>query len=135
MKQLPPDGHPLLRVTLIILGFMSLAIGAVGVFVPILPTTPFVLLAGACFLRGSRRLDIWLLRTRFFGRIIRQWRAHRTIPLSAKRMAQALVVLSFGSSAAFFVPIPWVRALVAALGLIALVLVSRIPVRAGRPPD
>lgn len=104
---------------------------------PILPTTPFVLLAGACFLRSSRRLNVWLLRTRFFGRIIREWRIHRTIPRRAKRVAQVLIILSFGSSAAFFVPIPWVKLLVAVLGVIALVLVSRIPVRPaprrGRP--
>lgn len=125
------SGNPLLRWILVGLGFAFLAIGVAGVFLPLLPTTPFVLLAGACFLRGSRGLHIRLLRTRFFGRIIRQWPAHRTIPLRAKRMAQALVVLSFGSSAAFFVPIPWVRVLVAALGAVALALVSRIPVRAG----
>lgn len=126
------NGNPLVRWMLILLGFAFLAIGTIGVFVPILPTTPFVLLAGACFLHGSRRLNIWLLRTRFFGRIIREWRTHRTIPLRAKRLAQVLIVLSFGSSAAFFVPIPWVRVLVAVLGVVGLVLVSRIPVRTTR---
>ncbi len=123
------NASPLVRWALIGLGFTFLALGAIGVFVPILPTTPFVLLAGACFIRGSRRLNVWLLRSRPFGRIIREWRVHQTIPLRAKRWAQVLIVLSFGSSAVFFVPILWVRVLVAALGLVALFLVSRIPVR------
>ena len=122
-------GNPILRWVLVGFGFAFLALGLVGVFVPLLPTTPFVLVAGACFVRGSRRLNIWLLRTRFFGPIIRQWRTHRTIPLRAKRVAQALIVLSFGSSAGFFVSLPWARVVVAVLGLIALLLVSRIPAR------
>ncbi len=123
------NASPLVRWALIVLGFGFLALGAIGVFVPILPTTPFVLLAAACFVRGSRRLHVRLLRSRPFGPIIREWRAHQTIPLRAKRWAQVLIVLSFGSSAVFFVPILWVRVLVAALGLVALILVSRIPVR------
>ena len=127
------NANPLVRWALIALGFAFLALGTIGIFVPILPTTPFVILAAACFVRGSRRLNVWLLRSRPFGRIIREWRAHRTIPLRAKRWAQVLIVLSFGSSAAFFVLILWVRVLVSILGLVALFLVSRIPVRQEPP--
>jgi uncharacterized membrane protein YbaN (DUF454 family) len=123
------SGNLLLRWLLIALGFVFLALGTVGVFVPLLPTTPFVLLAAACFVRGSRRLHVMLLRSRPFGPIIREWRAHKTIPIRAKRFAQVLIVLSFGSSAIFFVPILWVQVLVGLLGLVALVLVSRIPAR------
>jgi len=123
------NGNLLLRWLLIALGFMFLALGTVGVFVPFLPTTPFVLLAAACFVRGSRRMHVVLLRSRPFGPIIREWRAHKTIPIRAKRFAQVLIVLSFGSSAILFVPILWLRVLVGALGLVALFLVSRIPVR------
>jgi len=122
-------GSPVVRWVLIVLGWMFLALGAIGVFVPILPTTPFVLLAAACFVRGSKRVHGWLLSTRPFGPIIREWRENRTIPPRAKRVAQVLIVLSFGSSAVFFVPVLWVQIAVAALGLVALVLVSRIPVR------
>lgn len=122
-------GSPVVRWALIVLGWLFLGLGAIGVFLPILPTTPFVLVAAACFVRGSKRVHRWLLSTRPFGPVIREWRAHRTIPLRAKRVAQVLVVLSFGSSALIFIPIPWVQVLVAALGLVALALVSRIPVR------
>jgi uncharacterized membrane protein YbaN (DUF454 family) len=122
-------GSPVVRWALILLGWCFVALGTIGVFLPILPTTPFLLLAAACFVRGSERVHRWLLSTRPFGPIIREWRASRTIPLRAKRIAQVLIVLSFGSSAALFIPVPWVRVLVAALGLVALVLVSRIPVR------
>ena len=121
-------GSPVVRWALILLGWVFVALGAIGVFVPILPTTPFLLLAAACFVRGSARVHRWLLSTRPFGPIIREWREHRTIPLRAKRVAQVLIVLSFGSSAALFIPVLWVQVLVAALGLVALCLVSRIPV-------
>ena len=123
------NGNLLLRWLLIALGFVFLALGTVGVFVPLLPTTPFVLLAAACFVRGSRRLHVVLLRSRPFGPIIREWRAHRTIPIRAKRVAQVMIVLSFGSSAILFVPILWVQVLVGLLGLVGLFLMSRIPAR------
>jgi uncharacterized membrane protein YbaN (DUF454 family) len=123
------NGNPVVRWILVLLGWAFVALGAIGIFVPLLPTTPFLLLAAACFVRGSARVHRWLLSTRPFGPIIREWQARRTIPVRAKRCAQLLIVLSFGSSAAFFIDILWVRILVAALGLVALVLVSRIPVR------
>ena len=118
-----------MRVVWITLGFAFVAIGAVGIFVPLLPTTPFLLLAAACFVRGSDRAYRWLLATPPFGPMIHEWNSERAIRRKDKTFAQLLIVLSFGSSALFFVPILWARIVVGALGIVALVLVSRLPVR------
>jgi uncharacterized membrane protein YbaN (DUF454 family) len=77
-------------------GFASLALALAGVLLPLLPTTPFVLLAAFCFARSSPRLHRWLLRNRRFGPLILAWRDHRAIPARAKRaayMAMAAVLL------------------------------------------
>lgn len=77
-------------------GFLSLALGAVGIFLPLLPTVPFVLLAAYCFSRGSRRWERWMLEHPKLGPIIKDWRAHHAVPLRAKQLA---TVMMAGSSA------------------------------------
>ena len=72
-------------------GLISLGIGAVGVFVPLLPTTPFLLLAAACFLRSSERLYHWLMNHRLFGNYIRNYREHRAMSLPSKILVLALL--------------------------------------------
>ena len=68
----------------ILLGAVSLLLGLVGIFVPLLPTTPFLLLAAALWVRSSPRLYDWLLAHRRLGPYIRQFRENRAIPLRAK---------------------------------------------------
>ena len=77
-------------------GALSLLLGVIGIVVPLLPTTPFVLLAAACFSRGSARWERWLLAHRQFGPIVRDWREHRAVPLRAKQFATVMMV--FGSA-------------------------------------
>jgi uncharacterized protein len=93
-------------------GWVALATGIVGVFLPLLPTTPFVLLAAFCFSRCSPRLERWLLSRPRFGPLIEDWRAHRAIPLRAKRLAW--VMMALGSAwAAWVLParFGWIPAL------------------------
>jgi uncharacterized protein len=77
--------------TLMTVGVIALILGAVGIFVPLLPTTPFLLLAAACFVRSSDRLYNWLIHHRWFGTYIRNYREHRAIPLSTKILAITLL--------------------------------------------
>ena len=86
--------NPLLRGFLLVAGFLSLVLGVIGIFLPLLPTTPFVLLAGWCFLRSSGRFHDWLMNHPKFGPGIIAWRERRTIPVAAKRLA----ILTIGSS-------------------------------------
>jgi uncharacterized membrane protein YbaN (DUF454 family) len=69
---------------LLILGTLSVGLAAAGIFVPLLPTTPFLLLAAACFVRSSDRLYKWLITHRWFGPYIRNYREHKAIPKQAK---------------------------------------------------
>jgi uncharacterized membrane protein YbaN (DUF454 family) len=71
-----------------------MAVGFVGIFVPLLPTTPFVLLAAVCYSRGSERFHTWLHQHPHFGPMIHSWREHRAIGTRAKVVAAITVVVS-----------------------------------------
>ena len=68
----------------IVIGTISLALGILGIFLPLLPTTPFLLLTAALYFKGSFRLYNWLLNHRYFGPYIRNYRENKAIPLRAK---------------------------------------------------
>lgn len=87
-------------------GAVSLVLGFIGIFLPVLPTTPFVLLAAWCFSRGSPRLERWLVEHPRFGGMVRQWRAHRAVPLRAKWLASAMMAISSGL-AWWVIPSAW----------------------------
>lgn len=89
----------LLRPLLILAGLTSLALGFAGLFLPLLPTTPFVLLAAACFVRSSDRLHAWLMAHRLFGGPLRDWHAGRGIPMRAKVVAITSMWSSMAASA------------------------------------
>ena len=76
---------------LFIAGSISVAIGVVGIFVPLLPTTPFLLLAAACYMRSSERFYRWLLNNRFFGTYIRNYIEGKGVPLRIKIYTIALL--------------------------------------------
>lgn len=89
-----------LRWLLFVAGLLLTGLAAVGAFLPVLPTTPFLLLAAACFVRSSPRFHRRLLEGRIFGPYLRQWERDRTIPREAKRKAYGLIVVTFGVSIA-----------------------------------
>ncbi len=74
-------------------GALLLLAGIIGIFVPLLPTTPFVLLAAFCFSRGSERWERWLVHHPRFGPMVRNWRDHRAVPLRAKQLATVMMTL------------------------------------------
>ncbi|MDR0372686.1 MAG: YbaN family protein [Nitrososphaerota archaeon] len=75
------------RILLFIAGSISLGLGAIGIFLPLLPTTPFLLLTAACYMRSSKRMHKWLLNNRWFGEYIKNYQAGRGIPLKTKIIA------------------------------------------------
>lgn len=87
-------------------GACALGLGVAGIFLPLLPTTPFVLLAGFCFARGSQRWEAWLLAHPRLGPVVRDWRERRAVPLRAKQLASVTMVASCGW-AAWVVESPW----------------------------
>jgi uncharacterized membrane protein YbaN (DUF454 family) len=104
-----------------------LAAGLVGIIVPLLPTTPLLLLAAFFFSRSSDRLHNWLLQHRLFGPSIQQWRQYRVIPRRAKWLACVMISLALfrlvvlGSSAT------WIKLAIAAAGIGSVVFISRCP--------
>ncbi|HAE23168.1 MAG TPA: DUF454 domain-containing protein [Spirochaetaceae bacterium] len=107
------------RAVLIAAGTVCVALGALGALLPVLPTTPFLLLAAACYIRSSKRLYAWLIGNRFFGEYLRRYRAGEGLPLGFKLWTLALLWLSLGSSAFFALPerLWWLRLLLLIVGL------------------
>lgn len=111
--------HPALRMALLVIGWLSVVLGVIGIFVPVLPTTPFLLLAAACFVRSSRRLYLWLVEHPRLGPWIRDYLEGQGIPLKGKVYALVLMWASISLSCVL-VPLPWARGLM----LTSAVLVS-----------
>ena len=107
-------------------GMASVGLGLAGVVLPLLPTTPFMILAAACFARSSPRLEAWILGHRRFGPLVRAWRENGAIPRKAKVLACTGMAVGF---AVFFLsvhPDLWLAlAVAAALAACAAFVVSR----------
>jgi uncharacterized membrane protein YbaN (DUF454 family) len=110
-------------------GTLALGLGILGIFLPLLPTTPFVLLAAACYARGSERFHQWLLANPTFGPIVREWEDHRSLPYRTKITAIALMSATMAVSILFFVRPPWLKAALALAGVALAVWMYRIPSR------
>lgn len=93
------------------------ALGFIGAFLPVMPTTVFLLLAAFFFARSSPKFYRWLLDHPQFGGLIRDWRAGRGLTLRAKITAVSLIVVTVGSSALFFVPSLIGKLILAAVGI------------------
>jgi uncharacterized membrane protein YbaN (DUF454 family) len=131
-----PDGRRRarpVRALFVVLGTVFLGLGALGLVIPVLPTTPFVLLAAACYVRASTRLHQRLVHSRMFGPTIVAWQEHGAIPPRAKAIAIAMVILTFGFSIGFAVEPPVMRATLAALGIVLVIWLARRP--SWSPPE
>jgi uncharacterized protein len=81
----------LAKLLLNLIGIIAVILGVIGVFVPLLPTTPFLLLASACFLRGSTRMHNWLIGAPLIGQILRNYEENRVVPVRAKVIAMVMM--------------------------------------------
>lgn len=118
-----------MRVLFVVLGTLFLILGIVGAFLPVLPTTPFLLLAAACYARGSTRFYNALLNNRSFGPLILEWRRHHSIPFRIKVTAIALMSVTLSVSILTLSSLPWLQAALAAAGIGLAVYLWRIPSR------
>jgi len=108
-----------------VLGLLAVAAGIAGLVLPLVPTTPFILLAAFCFARSSPRLEAWLLHHRSFGPMIANWRRHGSIDPRAKLMAILLMLATFGLSLVLRLPF-WALAVQASvLTAVAIFLLTR----------
>ena len=101
---------------MIIAGTFCLVLGIIGIFVPLLPTTPLLLLSAAAYLKGSERLYNWLINHKYLGAYIRNFREHKAIPLRAKIISVSLLWGTIGYCIIFLLLPIWIKIL---LGCIA----------------
>jgi len=107
-------------------GLLFTTLAVAGAFLPVLPTTPFLLLAAACFARSSRSFHRRLLSNRLFGSYLRQWERERTIPPEARRKAYGLLAVSFAISIVVVGNL-WLRLMLAAIGGGLIVFIASLP--------
>ena len=114
------------RVLLVGVGTTSLALGVVGIVLPVLPTTPFLLVAAACYARSSTRLYAWLLGQPSLGRIVAEWRRSRSLPPGVKPRALLVVALTFAVSIVLLDTL-FLQLLLVAVGILLGAFLWRIP--------
>ena len=107
------------------MGLVFLLLGGIGVVLPLLPTTPFVLLAAACFARSSPRMHRWLINSELFGPMLLDWDANRCVSYKVKALSLCMMAIVGGVSIWFFVPVGWPKYVGAGLvGLGCLTVLS-----------
>lgn len=111
----------------IFLGILCLIAGFIGVFLPLLPTTPFALLAAFCFSKGSDTLYEWLLSSKLFGPLIKDWEAYGVIRLPVKRLSTGMIFLLFGYTLIFVKVALWIKAIVSLSGILVLAFIWTRP--------
>jgi uncharacterized membrane protein YbaN (DUF454 family) len=114
------------RYLLLSLGWLCILLGGIGVLLPILPTTPFLILALACFSKSSPRFHRMLLNNKWFGPVLTEWERTKTISRQIKYRAMALVVISFGISIIILSGRTGLQLMLTVLGLIALGLIYQL---------
>ena len=118
----------LLRWVFMGLGFVFVGLGVVGAFVPLMPTTVFILLAGWCWAKSSRRFHRWIMEHKIFGKMITDWQQRHAMPRRAKYLAWTMMG---GSTVYLFYRLPterlWVAGLVALICLATAIWMMRLP--------
>ena len=127
MEEADRSRRPALRGIYLAAGFFFVALGFVGAFLPVLPTTPFLIVATACFARSSPRLESWLLDHPRFGPTLRDWRERGAIPRKVKMLALVGMLAGFLLFWMGTQPGPLLTAAVAALMLTGLTFVLTRP--------
>jgi uncharacterized protein len=113
------------KAVLVAAGSVCLALAVLGVVLPLLPTTPFLLLASACYVRSSERLHGWLMRNRLLGPYIRNFKERRGIPLRGRIVTVVLLWLPLLYSV-YRLDLLWLEALLVLMGLTWSVLILRM---------
>jgi len=116
------------RVLFFVAGSVSLALGSIGIVLPVLPTTPFLLLALACYCRSSKRMTKWVLTNKYFGSYIRRYKEGKGIPIKTKIIALAALWITISYSAFFIVNKWWIVQLILfAIAIAVSVHILRLP--------
>lgn len=115
-----------IKILLIVVGTICVILGVFGIFLPLLPTTPFLLLAAYCYSRSSERFYHWLITNRWFGEYIRNYREGRGMLLKQKIIALSLLWITISYSALFVVSHGWLQLLLLVIALCVTVHLLRM---------
>src|SRR5699024_5593798 len=116
--------YPLARLFYNFIGTLSVSLGVLGIFLPLLPTTPFLLLALACYMRGSQRMSVWMLNNSLFGEHLRNFQIKKAIPKRTKIWAISLTWVSLAISA-WIMSVAWARPILILPGLFVTIYLWR----------
>jgi len=116
--------NPLARLFYNFIGTLSVSLGVLGIFLPLLPTTPFLLLALACYMRGSQRMSVWMLNNSLFGEHLRNFQIRKAIPKRTKIWAISLTWVSLAISA-WIMSVAWARPILILPGLFVTIYLWR----------
>lgn len=124
-RDIPQQRNAVVRYALLTVGWLAVALGVVGIFLPVLPTTPFMLLAAACFVRSSDRFYVWLVEHPRLGPWFRDYLEGNGIPLKGKAYTILTMWVSIGISC-WLVPLVWARiAMLLSAALVTLYIVKQ----------
>ncbi len=120
------------KALLLFVGWLSVVLGVIGIFLPILPTTPFLLLAAACFIRTSPKFYNWLVGHPRLGKYLVYYLEGKGIPLKAKIYTITLIAISMGVTS-YIVPVTAVKILLPLVGVLVALYIVRQPTLAPSP--
>ena len=114
------------KLLLIVSGSISVALGIIGIFLPLLPTTPFLLLAASCYIRSSDKLYHWLITNKYLGAYIKNYREGRGLSLKVKIFTLSLLWITIGSTIIFSVKLLAVRVLLIIIAIAVTIHITRL---------
>jgi len=115
-----------IKVLLIATGTFFIGLGIVGIFVPVLPTTPFLLISATLYAKSSKSFYNWLVNNKILGRYIKNYREGKGIPLKLKIITIVLLWITIGCSAIFAIDIFWVRVMLVIIAIGVTIHIIRI---------
>ena len=117
----------LMRKLLIFAGTFFVVIGIIGIFLPLLPTTPFLLLAAWCYARSSERFYNWLINNKWFGEYIKNYREGKGVPLKVKILSISFLWITILISVYFFVTNIYIRLILIAIAIAVTIHILSFP--------
>lgn len=111
----------------VVLGFIFLSLGVIGIFLPLLPTTPFIILSAYFFSKGQKRLHNWLLTLPKIGMIINDWEQYGVISKKSKILASIMIIVLFSYTLIFVQVNLYIKIVVALIGISVLVFILSRP--------
>lgn len=127
------SGSRIVKGLLVVAGTICVGLGILGIILPVLPTTPFLLLSAACYAHSSEKFYVRLLSNRFFGQYIRDWRDNKGLTIPVKIWAIFVLAATMGISVIFFVPLIPLKVGIGLIGVGISTYIWRLPTKAPDP--